>query len=318
LNYNIKIVVPIYRAFSNLDDFSNLNRKVYNFENEFIKGSFTVYYYEECNNETAKNFFSVQEYTNYSFWYGRSLKYHYLEFIFNILKVNEENLKEKEEMSEEEWKSLLYSCVRSFCEDEYKLFVFTCFLAFPVSTCFEHGVLLQDNRPSAHIDKYLNIFDFDKNKKINFQKCWDYLHDMSKFRAGRSQNNASRFISIMSEIILRDDDIVSNIFYSSMALESVFARGTSESISRQIIDKARIFLNAEIEEKKLKRLYDVRSRYIHGDADILLSFLDYEFDKKDELYQLFFYVSEILFMIAKRIIEENISTIDFEYNIRLS
>lgn len=318
LNHKIKIIVPVCRAFHNMNDFSKFDNKHFDFKNDDITGSFRIYHSEEYKDDILNGIFSLQDFVNHSLWYGSKKKYQFLEFAFEITKFNETKSEENKDLSEKEWKSLLLTDMIFSCEDEYKMFVFAFFLSFPVPTSFERGIVLLDDKFYSQTEKYTDSFDSDE--RIDFQKCWKYLHDTSKFKFGKSQNNASRFISILSKMN-EAEDIISQIFYAAMALESVFARGTSEGIARQIIDKVKIFLNTEIEEKKLKQLYDVRSNYIHGDVDIQLSFLDFDAvpeNKLDKLYELFLYTSEILYIIAKRIIEENISEIDFDYDVRVS
>ena len=320
LKHKMKIVVPISCAFHSMDDFSVLNSRYLGFQNEYIKGSFIIRHFNEYKNEILNGFFSLQDFMNHSFWYGSTIKYQYLEFSFNIENIDEMILKGNENLSENERKSLFLRGAVDLCEDEYKMFVFAFFLAFPVSTCFENGVILVDDKVYSQTAKFINSFDFEGKENIDLQKCWNYMHDSSKFKFGYSQNNASRFVSILSKIN-ETDDIIPQIFYATMALEAVYARGTSEGIARQIIDKVKIFLDIEIEDKKLKQLYDIRSRYIHGDTDIELSFLYFDAvpgKEWDKLYALYFYVSEILYKTAKRIIEENISTIDFGYILKTS
>lgn len=320
MDNKIKIVVPVYRAFHDMTDLSAIDNSCFEFQNNDVTGSFTVHLIEKYNSDVLSGFFSLQEFVNYSFWYGSNSKkkYCYLEFSFTIIHIDETKSKDNEKLSNEEWKSLLLSSAIYSCEDEYKMFVFSYFLSVPLPTSFEQGIILLDEKLHSQTEKYTN--SFDSNKSIDFQKCWNYLHDSSKFKFGKSQNNAPRFVSILSKLN-ESDDIISQIFYATMALESIYARGTSEGISRQIIDKVKLFLNTEIEERKLAVLYDIRSKYIHGDVDIELSFLNYDAvteNKLDKLYELFLYASEILYMTAKRIIEENISTIDFDYMIKLS
>lgn len=320
LKHKIKIVVPISCAFHRMDNFSALNNRCFDFQNEYIKGALIIHHFEEYKNEILNGVFSLQDFMNHSFWYGSTIKYQYLEFAFNIENIDEMILKGNENLSENERKSLFLRGAVDLCEDEYKMFVFAFFLAFPVSTGFENGVILVDDKIYSHTDKFINSFDFERQEPIDFQKCWNYLHDSSKFKFGYSQNNASRFVSILSKMN-EIDDIITQIFYATMALEAVYARGTSEGIARQIIDKVKIFLDIEIEDKKLKQLYDIRSRYIHGDTDIELSFLYFDAvpgKEWDKLYALYFYVSEILYKTAKRVIEENISEINFDYTVRLS
>lgn len=320
LKHKIKIIVPICRAFHSMDDFSVLNNRCLGFQNEYIKGSFIIRHFNEYKNEILNGFFSLQDFMNHSFWYGSTIKYQYLEFSFNIENIDEMILKGNENLSENERKSLFLRGAVDLCEDEYKMFVFAFFLAFPVSTGFENGVILVDDKIYSHTDKFINSFDFEGKETIDFQKCWNYLHDSSKFKFGYSQNNASRFVSILSKMN-EIDDIITQIFYATMALEAVYARGTSEGIARQIIDKVKIFLNIEIDDKKLKQLYDIRSRYIHGDTDIELAFLNFDAvpgREWDKLYALHFYVSEILCKTAKRIIEEDIAKIDFDYTLKIT
>lgn len=320
LKHKIKIVVPISCAFHRMDNFSALNNRCFDFQNEYIKGTLIIHHFEEYKNEILNGVFSLQDFVTHSLWYNNTIRYQYLEFLFNIEYIDETKLKENEDLSEIKLESLLRSIMIDLCENEYKMFVFAFFLAFPVSTCFENGVILVDDKVYSQTAKFINSFDFEGKENIDLQKCWNYMHDSAKFKFGYSQNNASRFVSILSKIN-ETDDIITQIFYATMALEAVYARGTSEGIARQIIDKVKIFLDIEIEDKKLKQLYDIRSRYIHGDTDIELSFLYFDAvpEKEwDKLYALYFYVSEILYKTAKRIIEENISTIDFGYILQTS
>ena len=320
LDTKIKIVIPVCRAFHNMDDFSAFDGRCFEFENDFISGSFSIRHFEKYANDALNSFLSIRDFINHSMLYGNTIKYQYLEFTFNLTRIDEIKSEDNKDLSEKEWKSLIQSVVIDYCEDEYKMFVFTFFLSFPVSTCFERGVFFVDDNFYSQTDKFINSIDLEVNENIDFQKCWNYLHDKSKFEFGQSKNNASRFISILSKVN-ESNDIISQIFYATMALEAVYARGTSEGIARQIIEKVKIFLNTEITEKKLKRLYDIRSRYIHGDIDIQLSFLNYDAipeNSMDEVYELFLFASEILYMTAKRIIEEDIATIDFDYTLKLS
>lgn len=318
LDTKVKIVIPVCRAFHNMNDFSAFDDRCFEFENDFISGSFTVHHFDKYEDDVLNGIFSLQDFVNHSMPYGSAIKHQYLDFTFNLTHVDETKSKETENLSEMDWYSLLRREVLYSFEDEYKMFVFAFFLSFPVTTTFEKGIILCDNKIFSQTDKYSNSFDGDTN--IDFQKCWNYLHDSSKFKFGYSQNNASRFVSILSKMN-ETDDIITQIFYATMALEAVYARGTSEGIARQIIDKVKIFLNIEIEDNKLRQLYDIRSRYIHGDTDIELAFLNFDAvpEKEwDKLYALYFYASEILYKTAKRVIEENISEINFDYTVRLS
>lgn len=313
----VKIVIPVCRAFHNMDDFSAFDGRCFEFENDLITGSFTIRHFEKYENDVFNSFLSTRDFINHSFLYKKNIKYQYLEFSFNLTHIDETKSEENIDLSEKEWKSLIQSVVIDYCEEEYKMFVFTFFLSFPVSTCFERGVVFVDDNFFSQTDKFINSIDLEVNENIDFLKCWNYLHDKSKFEFGQSKNNASRFISIVSKLN-ESKDIISQIFYATMALESVYAREKTEGVSHQLIDKIKVFLKSEIDEGKLKELYNLRSRYIHGDYDIQLSFLDFEFKKKDKLYDLLSFVMDILYMSAKRIIEENISGINFDYNYNYS
>lgn len=317
LDPKVKIVIPVCRAFHNMDDFSSFDNKVFEFENDLISGSFTIRHFEKYADDVLNSFFSIRNFINHSMLYGNTIKYQYLEFTFNLTHIDRIKSEEKTGLSEKELESLIQSLVIECCEDEYKMFVFTFFLAFPVSTCFESGEVFVNGKLSSHTDKFINSFDLEVKENIDFQKCWNYLHDKSKFEFGQSKNNASRFISILSKVN-ESNDIISQIFYATMALESVYARERTESISHQLIDKIKVFLKSEIDKEKLKELYNFRSRYIHGDYDIQLSFLDFEFKKKDKLYELLSFIMEILYMTAKRIIEEKISGVNFDYSYNYS
>ena len=161
LKHKIKIVVPISCAFHRMDNFSALNNRCFDFQNEYIKGTLIIHHFEEYKNEILNGVFSLQDFVTHSLWYNNTIKYQYLEFSFNIEYIDETKLKENEDLSETKLESLLRSTMIDLCENEYKMLVFAFFLAFPVSTCFGNGVILVDDKVYSQTAKFINSFDFE-------------------------------------------------------------------------------------------------------------------------------------------------------------
>lgn len=67
------------------------------------------------------------------------------------------------------------------------------------------------------------------------------------------------------------------IMYSLMGIEALYAQGQEESIGEQILNKTQaIFGSGEGLRKKIKGMYDLRSRLVHGQLDFVPCFTDWD------------------------------------------
>jgi hypothetical protein len=119
---------------------------------------------------------------------------------------------------------------------------------------------------------------------------------------------------------LQKGETYENLFFAMQGLESFYCRGTGD-LQRQLSEKAQLFLGKfENSRKSISKLYNMRSRFVHGDfpisyfgADIDL---DSEFDNQDdELEESSALSVRLLAGTIHKCIRENITSIEYKWSI---
>jgi hypothetical protein len=154
-------------------------------------------------------------------------------------------------------------------------------------------------------------------KNLTLMDTVNWFHKFDIHPNNRSRNNVHRAINAFSQLFgnLKSKNSA-DLFWIMLGIESLLAEG-SQSISYQIKEKSIIILGKPTEyTKKLGKLYDYRSRLIHGDIDIFPKFYtDYEsFDIEYGDY-LDFAVS-ILIALIRELIEKQKSEFEFELKLK--
>lgn len=138
-----------------------------------------------------------------------------------------------------------------------------------------------------------------------------------------AQNESQRALAAFSNIAARGrrEDSGLEIFWAIMGLEALYCKGT-EGLKKQLFEKASV-LFGEIEDnkKKIRRMYDVRSSYVHGSLNMPYSFTrDSENEESEYFYKT---VSEaestsFLLLVAtlQYLVSINSPHLEFEYKLK--
>lgn len=168
-------------------------------------------------------------------------------------------------------------------------------------------------------------YAYEHSRKINWPKLssielsktidWFINNDISlelksKNSAGRAINSFSHLFGDLSE---KDSSF---LFWSVLGIESILARGTKD-ISHQIKQKTNLLLGEPNEfKKKISKLYEYRSRLIHGDYNFPPKY-GYDFDHssnfEDEYWDYLAFSNSILIALIRKMINENKVEFEFEY-----
>jgi hypothetical protein len=146
-----------------------------------------------------------------------------------------------------------------------------------------------------------------------------WLDNMPGFRDRVGRTRLGRAIGALSYLIKehsRDENELS-IVWALLGIEALYGRG-SEAIKNQVIEKCESFLGKPVTHtKNLSRMYDHRSRVIHGDLDIAFrhsnSGTEGISDFFDRLYESERVATAVLLSTLQRMCAEQKHELSFRY-----
>lgn len=158
-------------------------------------------------------------------------------------------------------------------------------------------------------------------KDIDLKVVWKWLNKRIGFMEGFSKNAVDRALIACSRLF---DDLGTDgpheLFWALLGIEALYVKGKA-SILDQVRDKAQSLLGEqEGIGKKMSKMYDVRSRYIHGDMNFTSTYPLYnafpEFDKYGkEVIDATSTAAAILISTIQKMILNEWGQIDFQYNV---
>ncbi|WP_099238149.1 HEPN domain-containing protein [Synechococcus sp. BDU 130192] len=336
----IKIVTPFQAPFNSSDELITKESEksiAINFED--VCGKFTIGFSDDIDNKLVQELINTDDSSYSPLWRNSDVrKYKYL-----ILKFELESFSKKESydkpvenlccegtiLSENafSWREVDLS---STSEYVYRLFMLSINCIYLNRYGFGRGYILIEEKFFSRTEpiQYVSIEDHEGNlkftlEKITLEEIWDYLLESDLFYLSRSHNNINRAIIAISKIQYESKNSFTNLMFSMMAIESLYARGQGNSISSQLLDKIKLFLGNEFLEKasfskkRINRIYQIRSKYIHGNSDLSFPFVEteYYFDTESEILEAFEDSYFILVSTLIKIIKQSLFNFDFCYSL---
>lgn len=156
--------------------------------------------------------------------------------------------------------------------------------------------------------------DWPKIQQPDFEQTINWFIGHGFHPDDLSQTNLQRAINAFSYSFSHNKEKdTSELFWTMIGIESLLAEGTN-SIMAQIKTKSTIILGQPKEfKKKLQKLYDYRSRFVHGDLNFPPKFSS-DFDQFERNYWDYSqFALSILTALIKKLIIENQTKFEFEY-----
>lgn len=191
---------------------------------------------------------------------------------------------------------------------------------------FLAGVIYTNNEFIGYTDVLISTIDnaYDHAARIkwpqfmpvNFNKTLSYFVSNNIQLDGNSSNKLHRAINAFSYTFSsHKESETSHLFWIMVGIEALLAEG-SNSISDQIRVKSSLILGEPIEyKKKIKQLYNFRSRLIHGDLDFPAKF-SHDFNNfEEEYWDYMWFANSILLALIRKLIEKSANEFKFEYNL---
>lgn len=203
-----------------------------------------------------------------------------------------------------------------------------CNIAVPGIFDWHGGSLSLNGKEIWRISTRYNEFDFalEKSKDLSWplldtldiEQVWRWYFKHEKGLEKVSSSPTERALNALSHLFTSSGDWeFGSIFWALLGLEALYCKGNN-NLQSQLVEKTELFLGKRTAFKKeVGRMYDFRSRFIHGNINFPNKFsyddISDEWNKYLESYQSSFHLATaILLATIQKLIKTNKDSIDFE------
>ncbi len=125
-------------------------------------------------------------------------------------------------------------------------------------------------------------FNWLKFKNLSIAQCWHWYLNKISTPGQLSGNKIELAINSISHILKKSH--FEQLFWIMIALEALYVKGNN-GISEQMKTKVQLFLGEMIDyKKKLNKMYEYRSKFVHGKVNIPSVYSELEPDESDKDY----------------------------------
>ena len=130
-------------------------------------------------------------------------------------------------------------------------------------------------------------------------KVWGWAMQQEGFLRGFGGGPTGRALNAFTHLFGHGGDVAAHLFWSLVGIEAVYTKGQG-FLQEQVKEKSQILLGKqEAHKKKIGRMYDFRSRFVHGDLDFSGRHrLDESYEERrtrlNELYETIWFSEAIL------------------------
>lgn len=137
-------------------------------------------------------------------------------------------------------------------------------------------------REAAHLAEKLG---WPKLDDISVADVWRWSEPIEGLSAGYSTGPVGRALNALTHLTSLGSSQPFSLFWALMGLEALYVRG-SGGVMEQLREKVHTLLGApEMHKKKFTRMYDLRSRVIHGQLDFSSAYSQVEGPENDRFYK---------------------------------
>lgn len=216
----------------------------------------------------------------------------------------------------------------SIFECRFKNFLTFTQIAIPGSLLTDKGLFFRDNKYYHDVKAISSnllsvIYDkktvWPKIDQMEIIKVWDYIKNVTFILTKKSESKIESGLNAFSYLIEDNLESMQSLFWAMSGIEALYAEGEI-GIGYQIDVKAKVFLGEPKEYKNiLKKLYNFRSKFIHGAMRIpihdgwLSNDNQDEFD--EEFYKMECLATRLLTATLQNIIKKDLRKFDFEFKL---
>jgi hypothetical protein len=105
---------------------------------------------------------------------------------------------------------------------------------------------------------------------VSFQEAWDWLHEDLSYDVQLAGTQAQKAVFTLLQLATRYPEDLDNILAVARVVEAIFGRGVRKEISRTVREGIEATFGRPREFPRwFNEFYDLRSRLIHGDTNLL-------------------------------------------------
>lgn len=154
-------------------------------------------------------------------------------------------------------------------------------------------------------------------------EVWVWLNRVEGFKNGVGRGPIGRSVGAFSRLffnVLGAQDLTQELVWSLIGLEAIYGRD-NEGARSQLLRKSEVLLGKPLSQmKKLGRVYDHRSRFLHGDVDFPLRYthFDGEEDFEDflnENSESAKFAMAVLVSTLQQLVKRNLYNVEFGYTL---
>jgi len=156
--------------------------------------------------------------------------------------------------------------------------------------------------------------------QTTFTEAWSWLRASQALEEGVGITRLGRAIAALSHLTTDSLQRTSSIelVWILLALEALYTHGRT-GLAEQLLGKMEVILGPQVENKKsFSRVYNFRSRLLHGDVDIPLRFTEFDGTKRYETFHDSLFQNEelalaVLLATLQWMAKHQVSELDFTY-----
>lgn len=206
-------------------------------------------------------------------------------------------------------------------------------IAFPGALSTQKGISFIANKKYEEIegfyaeDLYGALVTAERLKwpkllRVSILDTWNWLNSSNIIESGLGKNSLGRALAAFSQLTKGSfaENSTLNIIWALLALEAIYTKGNI-GLKEQLASKTEVLLGKKEENKKaFGKMYDFRSRLVHGDIDIPLRYSLYDGTLEFENFHMDLYESShiaIATLIAtfQKLIKNNWKGLEFKYSV---
>ncbi|MEL7571296.1 MAG: hypothetical protein AAGU14_12145, partial [Eubacteriaceae bacterium] len=134
---------------------------------------------------------------------------------------------------------------------------------------------LEDCISNVLLDAYLQSLEdkWPNIQALTISKVWEWINTKTNFLSGFSNCSIERALNAFTYLFNTNN--YEDLLYCLMGIEAILNSG-DYSITKQIKEKCELLFGKNFKTKSIGNMYDIRSRFIHGQLDFPSKFTIYD------------------------------------------
>ena len=153
---------------------------------------------------------------------------------------------------------------------------------------------------------------------LSLRQAYEWLLRLPRYRDGVGKGRLGRAVAALSYIASPTHQLESEVLWPLIGLEALYCTG-KDGLQAQILRKSEVYLGARHEDKKrLNRVYEARSKFVHGQYDLPMAYTAYnatpEYEAvNEELDAAHKFATKVLVATLQKAAAEGRFELEFEY-----